>query len=67
MFFPEILFTDYNWDFIEPLENYTDIMKNHIQIIFLNYSNYDVCIETINNYNIGFKQYFRKYCLKPIR
>ncbi len=40
----------FDWTFNEPLDNYTDIMKNYTQIIFSNYSDYVICIETKNQY-----------------
>ena len=40
----------FNYDFNEPLEDYTNIMKNCSQIIFSNYDDYVICIETKNIY-----------------
>jgi len=42
----------FNWDFDEPFDDYTDIMKNCSQIIFSNYDNYELCIKTKNRYDL---------------
>jgi len=41
----------FNCEFNEPLDNYIDIIKNCTQIVFSNYCNYTICIETKNQYN----------------
>jgi len=39
----------FNWYFNEPLDNYTNIMKNCTKITFSNYTIYDISIRTKMN------------------
>ena len=48
----------FDCDFNEPLDDYIDIMKNCTQIIFSNYDDYVICIETKNKYIM---KYGKKY------
>ena len=42
-------------DFNSPLDKYKDVIINCSHIIFSNYDNYDICIETKNQFNIDIK------------
>ena len=48
----------FNCNFNEPLDNYTDIIKNCTCIVFSNYDDYDVCIKIKNQYE---EKYYKNY------
>ena len=50
----------FNYKFNKPLDNYTHVMKNCTQIIFLNYDDYTSYNETENKYNYKY-HYNYKY------
>ena len=37
-------------EFNEPIDDYIDIIKNYKKLIFSNYNDFKICIETNNNY-----------------
>ena len=42
-------------DFNEPIDDYIDIIKNYKKLIFSNYNDLEICIETNNNFNNKYK------------
>ena len=52
----------FNCEFDEPLDEYIGIIKNYKKLIFSNYPNYRLCIETNNEYNYEYNyDYNEKY------
>ena len=48
----------FNCDFNDSLDKYNDIIKNYKKIIFSNYNDYKICIETNNKFIDKYFKYF---------
>ena len=45
-------------EFNEPIDKYVDIIKNYSQLIFSNYDDLEICIETNNDYEFKYNHKF---------
>ena len=46
-------------DFNEPIDKYIDIIKNYSQLIFSDYDDLKICVETNNEYLIKYRENYK--------